>query len=316
LVAIVFTLVPGGNSYAGDCETARKYFSKVIALKSLAERRYVLDKAVKLCPDKPKYLVALAECLERMAVDKQDQYKGSHKKNDQSEKAFQEYNNLLDEAAAVSEKALELKEDNKSALMRLGRIYYLQGRYKMSENAFQQVRDEDPFDKRAQDLLRAVQEVLAGTSDGFRAAKDIISHAKEAAKDKSNIRRRMGIASHTAVRDRQRFNNILFDTLSYKLSKSEAIKQLNEIGKALASKDLEDFRVVIEGHTDNRGGRDLNMKLSRDRANAVKEYLIEKHDLNDDRISLQGFGFDRPRAPNDSKGNMAKNRRVEVLFTE
>ena len=126
----------------------------------------------------------------------------------------------------------------------------------------------------------------------------------------------MGFADETVVKDRLRFNNILFDEWSPKLTRPEAVKQLEEVGKALSDPELADSAFVVEGHTDNRGGLDRNMKLSWDRAEAVKGYLIDKFKVDPSRITTQGLGYSRPRFPNDSQEHMLKNRRVELLFVD
>lgn len=79
-------------------------------------------------------------------------------------------------------------------------------------------------------------------------------------------------------------------------------------------------RVVIEGHTDSskRGqlpDDSLVKELSGHRANAVKEALVQKYDINPDQVNSVGRGWDRPSDSNDPL-NHAKNRRVEVrVFT-
>jgi OOP family OmpA-OmpF porin len=71
-------------------------------------------------------------------------------------------------------------------------------------------------------------------------------------------------------------------------------------------------RIIIEGHTDDsRRGEipdDVVKQLSEQRAEAVKRALIEKFDLEPDRINAVGYGWDRPA----EEGNHAKNRRVEI----
>lgn len=72
----------------------------------------------------------------------------------------------------------------------------------------------------------------------------------------------MGFADRTVVKDRLRFDDVLFDEWSSQLNRTEAIEQMQEIGKALASPYLADTDFVVEGHTDDRGGRERNMRLS------------------------------------------------------
>jgi outer membrane protein OmpA-like peptidoglycan-associated protein len=68
----------------------------------------------------------------------------------------------------------------------------------------------------------------------------------------------------------------------------------------------------IEGHTDNIGDKMLNAKLGMDRADAVKRYLYEKHQIPLHRMNVISYGEDKPVVPNDSKENRAQNRRVVI----
>jgi outer membrane protein OmpA-like peptidoglycan-associated protein len=71
------------------------------------------------------------------------------------------------------------------------------------------------------------------------------------------------------------------------------------------------LRVRIEGHTDNAGNDEVNMKLSTDRAAAVKAYLVNKG-ISEDRITSEGFGETMPIADNNTATGRAKNRRIEI----
>jgi outer membrane protein OmpA-like peptidoglycan-associated protein len=74
-------------------------------------------------------------------------------------------------------------------------------------------------------------------------------------------------------------------------------------------------RIIVEGHTDNsREGQvpaSLVKELSLNRANAVKEALVNKFEMDPNRFAASGMGWDRPADPNDPE-NHAKNRRVEI----
>ncbi|MBD3410561.1 MAG: OmpA family protein [Ignavibacteriales bacterium] len=68
---------------------------------------------------------------------------------------------------------------------------------------------------------------------------------------------------------------------------------------------------VVEGHTDSRGSRDLNMRLSEGRARATLNYFVARG-LNRDRFSVRAFGPDKPIATNATPQGRAKNRRVVI----
>jgi OOP family OmpA-OmpF porin len=77
-----------------------------------------------------------------------------------------------------------------------------------------------------------------------------------------------------------------------------------------------DMRLKISGHTDNVGGDELNIQLSKDRANAVKEFLIDRG-INAEILIVLYFGKDKPIATNDTEEGRSKNRRVEFdIFFE
>ena len=69
-------------------------------------------------------------------------------------------------------------------------------------------------------------------------------------------------------------------------------------------------RVEIGGHTDNRGGRAHNMRLSQSRAESVRTYLVS-NGVSEDRLTARGYGPTRPKRPNITRRNRARNRRVE-----
>ncbi|MBU1052453.1 MAG: outer membrane beta-barrel domain-containing protein [Proteobacteria bacterium] len=71
------------------------------------------------------------------------------------------------------------------------------------------------------------------------------------------------------------------------------------------------MKFEIQGHTDNRGSKTFNQKLSKNRAKAVLEYLVKKG-VNRSKLTAKGFGSLVPASPNDTVEGMTKNRRVEL----
>jgi outer membrane protein OmpA-like peptidoglycan-associated protein len=68
----------------------------------------------------------------------------------------------------------------------------------------------------------------------------------------------------------------------------------------------------IEGHTDNVGDKALNEKLGLERAEAVKRYLYEQHQIPLHKMNVISYGEDKPAVPNNSRDNRAQNRRVVI----
>lgn len=71
-----------------------------------------------------------------------------------------------------------------------------------------------------------------------------------------------------------------------------------------------DIVVEISGHTDSRGGYEMNMNLSKNRAEAVKEWLVAKG-ISASRIETAGYGPNNPIASNDTEEGRYQNRRIE-----
>lgn len=104
-------------------------------------------------------------------------------------------------------------------------------------------------------------------------------------------------------------NNIYFDQSSPVL-RPESAPQLDELVAILQKNPA--ARIEIRGHTDNAGDFDLNVKLSRERCQAVVEYLKTKG-ISGDRLESRGRGPLDPIAPNTSEENRKRNRRVEFV---
>jgi OOP family OmpA-OmpF porin len=73
--------------------------------------------------------------------------------------------------------------------------------------------------------------------------------------------------------------------------------------------------IELGGHTDNRGRHEQNMKLSRDRVNVVKEYLV-KQGIEEKRITGRGYGGTKPITDNEAEETRAMNRRVEFTIVK
>ena len=77
-------------------------------------------------------------------------------------------------------------------------------------------------------------------------------------------------------------------------------------------KENPQIKVEIQGHTDDIGTAEYNQMLSEKRAQSVMAYLVE-NGIDPARLTAKGYGEERPRFPNDSEENRARNRRVEMV---
>lgn len=105
---------------------------------------------------------------------------------------------------------------------------------------------------------------------------------------------------------------IQFATSSNRL-KSESIERLDDIVKIM--NEFPESEFTVYGYTDNTGPDAFNLKLSKDRANTVRNYLVSKG-IASNRLDSGGFGEKNPIAPNDTPEGRAKNRRVEVKLVK
>jgi outer membrane protein OmpA-like peptidoglycan-associated protein len=105
---------------------------------------------------------------------------------------------------------------------------------------------------------------------------------------------------------------VYFDTAKATIQ-ARSFKLLDQVAKLLtAHPEME--KVSIEGHTDNAGKPEANLKLSQRRAEAVRDYLIKKG-VAPQRLEAKGFGQERPIAPNSTAKGRATNRRVDFITT-
>lgn len=110
--------------------------------------------------------------------------------------------------------------------------------------------------------------------------------------------------------------DVLFDyeKATLKPAAEEALKKV-----AVVLSQFPESMVTVEGYTDSKGKPSVNMGLSRERATAVKNWLVKDGGVAQTNISAKGFGEENPVAPNtnpdgtDNVSGRAKNRRVSII---
>jgi len=109
--------------------------------------------------------------------------------------------------------------------------------------------------------------------------------------------------------------DVLFDFDKAEI-KPEAQQTLDKVGSVISQ--FPEGKVLIEGHTDSKGSPNVNLGLSKRRAEAVKDWLVKKKGIPESIITTRGFGETKPVAPNtnpDGSNNTQgrqQNRRVEI----
>lgn len=105
-------------------------------------------------------------------------------------------------------------------------------------------------------------------------------------------------------------NNIFFEYAKANL-RPDSYPELDRMVETLQRNP--NLVIEIQGHTDNVGSNESNMKLSQDRAEAVRKYLLSKK-INAERVSSIGYGETRPIATNETEEGKAQNRRVQMAI--
>ena len=93
----------------------------------------------------------------------------------------------------------------------------------------------------------------------------------------------------------------------------EAMRTLDELGRALSSKDLASYKFRIEGHTDTVGTKEQNLTLSERRAAAVVDYVTRKYGVDPTRLQAIGVGEEQLLVPTPPQTPEPRNRRVQVI---
>lgn len=106
--------------------------------------------------------------------------------------------------------------------------------------------------------------------------------------------------------------NVQFRTNSAELT-PEAMRTLDELGRALSSQVLSTYRFRIEGHTDTVGRPETNKNLSERRARAVADYLAAKHGIDRNRLEAIGMGKEGLLVETADQVPEPRNRRVQVV---
>jgi outer membrane protein OmpA-like peptidoglycan-associated protein len=172
---------------------------------------------------------------------------------------------------------------------------------------------------RLQEGTRAQQQAkeMAQTKEELEATRAQLSaQQQQLAAQRESIEKLVRMGAASSVREEGRGTVLtLSGTLLFQPGKSElrpqARTQLNQVADAI--KEFGNKQVTAEGHTDSTGGEDLNMRLSQERADSVRGYLISRG-VPEGQITAKGLGEAEPIADNKTAEGRAENRRVELIF--
>lgn len=104
--------------------------------------------------------------------------------------------------------------------------------------------------------------------------------------------------------------------LNFDVGKSEIRSQnfalLSKVKKAIAM--FPQSKITVEGHTDSHGGDEANLMLSEQRAEAVRQYIVENMGIASSAVNSMGYGEAQPVANNETPEGRSKNRRIDIVL--
>ena len=142
-------------------------------------------------------------------------------------------------------------------------------------------------------------------TDGFKAGKErVFINNFKVAEGGEDLRRKLMSEGRIST------NGILFDSGSANI-KPQSLGVVRQISQVLNEDSA--IKLNIIGHTDADGADDINLKLSKARADAVKEILVTIYNISSERLSTEGKGETQPVGDNKTTNGKAQNRRVEFV---
>jgi len=281
IALLVILLWLPSNLQAENCKQARRIYGEARDTSDYSRKLTLYQEAIRLCPSYAEAHNNLADALE--------------------------YFGRYDEAITEYQKAITLKPDLAASYFGLGDVYLKIGLYQKSIGYYEEGLRLCPDDPRTLKNLRLAKKGVFEAKEG-----EIVPFEQILIELSRCGFPTMGPGGVRVTINRVRFHNILFDFDSAAIKK-DSYRQLDEIGKAICSKELHGQNFTIEGHTDSIGTETYNRKLSLRRAKAVRDYLVHKFDINGEKLKVLGHGEMRPIATNDTEEGRKKNRRVEIV---
>jgi outer membrane protein OmpA-like peptidoglycan-associated protein len=186
-----------------------------------------------------------------------------------------------------------------------------QAKLEAQQAAAQAARDKSAAEA-AREAAVSQQEIARADAERSRQA------AQQADAEKVQLRERLRQQLNMILETREsarglivNINDVLFDFNKYTLKPGAREKLAKVAGILLAYPGL---KVQLEGHTDSIGSEEYNLKLSEERAGAVRDYLLSQS-VPASNLSAAGFGKGNPVASNDTAAGRQQNRRVEMVVS-
>jgi len=266
--------------------------SRVIAIRAQREEALTQEREASLARENAAKADADAQAQERAAAD-------ARRVRAEADRAAAEQATALAQSSAQADRAAAER----------ARAEALAATLQASNDRQQAEVARLEADRARQDALDQ-QQKLTAQADQARDA------AAKALQEQAELRRQLMLQFNQVLQTREtarglivNMSDVLFDTGQSTLRPGAREKLAKVSGIILAHPGL---KITVEGHTDSVGGDAYNMKLSEDRANAVRAYLVSQG-LDSGVVTAQGFGKTRPVADNATAAGRQQNRRVEMV---
>lgn len=224
-------------------------------------------------------------------------------------------------ALDVAEKSFQ---DDPDSYITRDLAYVADRKAKIAEGLASSVAQKAATEKANKDYQVIQTELLKKTKEDLAASErsELIKTEQLAAEQKARLeaenreaKAQADLAKLAAIKEEARGLVItLSGSVLFASNKSELLptaqNRLNQVADALL--EIKERKLTVEGHTDSQGSSDHNQKLSQQRADAVRSYLISRG-YPSDLIQAHGIGENRPVANNSSAEGRANNRRVEII---
>jgi outer membrane protein OmpA-like peptidoglycan-associated protein len=275
--------------------------ARVIAIRAQREEVLAQERAESLARETASKAKAEDEARERARADKERTEADAQRVRAEAERAAAEQAQARAQAIAQADRA-EAERARAEALVATQQANTQRQQAEMAKLE---------ADRARQEALEQ-QQKLAAQADQAREA------AARAQQEQAELRHQLLIQFNQILQTREsarglivNMSDVLFDTGQYTLKPGAREKLAKVSGIILAHPGL---KIMVEGHTDSVGGDEYNMKLSENRSNAVRTYLVSQG-LNSGSVTAQGFGKTRPVAENSSAVGRQRNRRVELVVS-
>src|SRR6478609_1112192 len=223
-----------------------------------------------------------------------------------------------DDAGSFKEKSLAYVAQRKAQYASIFGTYEKDRREQVeAEQAYRN--KQDVLRRNAEQQATEAQRTLAATWDNLSSARQqLAAQQSQLQSSRAELAAAMASLNKIAqVKEEQRGTMITLDgQVLFVTAKAELLPiakdRLNQVAQSL--KELDDDKLVsIDGYTHSRVADDMNMKLSQDRANTVKDYLVSQG-VKPEKVRSVGRGEASPVASNDTPEGRANNRRVEIVI--